>query len=76
MTKQQAKPIVRTNPYQTDIDPVLPRAAGDGPADRRCMSCGTAFLSEGWHNRLCRPCARRGQSLPAYAGRGSGTRGT
>lgn len=75
MPKQFAKPIVRTNPYRTDDDPFVPRAKGNGPAKRRCMSCGDEFPSEGWHNRLCNRCAKRGQSLPAYASRGSGTRG-
>jgi|GEM_PF-5922136 len=76
MPQKQAKSIVRTNAYKTDDDPFVPRATGDGPAERRCMSCGATFLSDGWHNRLCRPCAKRGQSMPAYAARGSGSRAT
>jgi len=40
-------------------DPVRARARGDAPAERQCMTCGTTFFSEGWHNRLCRRCARR-----------------
>ena len=27
---------------------------------RKCMCCGTPFLSEGIHNRLCRNCGRSG----------------
>lgn len=26
------------------------------PKVRACMSCGNEFLSEGFHNRLCRSC--------------------
>ena len=27
------------------------RAASDVPTERKCMSCGEKFASEGWHNR-------------------------
>ena len=51
-------------------EPDRPRAAGDRPAERRCMSCGEIFLSEGWHNRLCNRCGKRGQSQGNYAAHG------
>lgn len=31
--------------------------------ERACMTCGQKFLSEGFHNRLCRSCRHRGQDL-------------
>lgn len=37
-----------------------PRAAGDIAKERPCMYCGKKFHSEGWHNRLCSSCQRRG----------------
>jgi DnaJ-class molecular chaperone len=37
------------------------RAATDVPADRKCMSCGEKFASEGWHNRLCLRCRKRSE---------------
>lgn len=32
------------------------RADTDRPATRHCMSCHKVFMSEGWHNRLCKGC--------------------
>lgn len=55
MDKSQTEPV-------TDDAPLVARASGDAPAERRCLTCGTRFQSEGWHNRLCRPCARRGEA--------------
>jgi len=46
-------------------------AAGDAPAERPCLSCGTMFDSEGWHNRLCRRCAKRSSTMGTYAARGA-----
>lgn len=37
------------------------RSAADLPAERRCMSCGEKFASEGWHNRLCLRCRKRSE---------------
>ena len=34
-----------------------PRSARDVPAERACLRCGKAFDSEGFHNRICAPCA-------------------
>lgn len=36
-----------------------PRPAADIASQRKCMSCGEKFASEGWHNRLCQRCRRR-----------------
>ncbi len=36
-----------------------PRPAADIASERKCMSCGETFASEGWHNRLCHRCRRR-----------------
>jgi hypothetical protein len=36
-----------------------PRASGDVPRTRTCMSCGDPFPSQGWHNRLCGRCRKR-----------------
>lgn len=30
------------------------------PRDRRCLRCGHAFRSEGFHNRMCDPCRHVG----------------
>jgi len=60
-------PLHQTNPTEAvaverqDDEPLLPRASGNAPADRRCLSCGTNFPSLGWHNRLCRRCAKRSE---------------
>jgi hypothetical protein len=70
MPKRQTKLTRRTARHRQDNDPELPRVTGDGPAERWCMTCGATFLSEGWHNRLCRRCAKRSQSLATYAARG------
>lgn len=39
---------------------VRARPNGDVPKERPCMYCGKKFHSEGWHNRLCSSCQRRG----------------
>ncbi len=44
---------------ETVESPPIARASGDEPKERRCMSCGKSFASEGWHNRLCNPCQKR-----------------
>lgn len=31
------------------------------PSNRKCMSCGEVFASEGWHNRLCLRCRKRSE---------------
>lgn len=31
------------------------------PSERKCMSCGEVFASEGWHNRLCLRCRKRSE---------------
>lgn len=36
------------------------KAMGDRPTKRACLCCGKAFHSDGWHNRLCPTCQRRG----------------
>ena len=38
---------------------VIHRAEGDVAAERACIACGEAFMSEGWHNRLCPKCRRK-----------------
>ena len=70
MAERQTKTAACTTGDRLDEDPSPRRATGDGPAERRCMSCQEIFVSEGWHNRLCRRCARRGQSRGTYAARG------
>ncbi len=47
---------------EADPDEITPRLrpANDMPSQRHCMRCGQQFASEGWHNRLCRPCRSRG----------------
>lgn len=52
-------------------EPGLPRVVGNVPGDRRCMTCGTEFLSEGWHNRLCRRCRTRSQPPGNYGPKGA-----
>ena len=52
-------------------EPGLPRVSGDAPRQRRCMTCGTDFLSEGWHNRLCRRCRTRSQPAGNYGPNGT-----
>lgn len=37
------------------------RAPNNVPTDRKCMSCGEKFASEGWHNRLCLRCRKRSE---------------
>lgn len=37
------------------------RAPHNVPSDRKCMSCGEVFHSEGWHNRLCLRCRKRSE---------------
>lgn len=32
--------------------------------ERPCLSCGTAFLSEGPHHRMCQRCRGRASALP------------
>jgi hypothetical protein len=39
--------------------PQIARATGDVPKERRCMSCGKPFASQGWHNRMCNSCQKR-----------------
>jgi hypothetical protein len=75
MLEQQTKLTRHTARHRQDSEPERPRATGDGPAERRCMTCGETFLSEGWHNRMCRRCAKRSQPLGTHAARrDSGTR--
>ena len=38
----------------TDFD--VARAKGDVPAARVCLRCKTVFQSEGFGERICRPC--------------------
>ena len=49
-------------PDRTDSEELtLPssRPASDVATNRKCMSCGDTFASEGWHNRLCLRCRKR-----------------
>ena len=42
-----------------DLDPTYrppTPARGDGPAERCCLRCGTAFWSEGFGERICKRC--------------------
>ncbi len=58
MSQQRAAPAP-SDP--ADAEEILPyRAKRDAPGDRVCMSCNKTFPSLGWHNRLCRDCAKRG----------------
>lgn len=43
---------------EVEFTPIA-RAQGDTAKERRCMSCGKQFASEGWHNRLCNGCQKR-----------------
>lgn len=36
-----------------------PRLSQRHVTGRRCLSCGKQFKSEGKHNRICKPCARK-----------------
>jgi hypothetical protein len=47
----------------------------DGPAERSCMTCGKVFESEGWHNRLCRRCAKRSQPQTPHGARSASRAG-
>jgi len=70
---------IPANPPDSGVDDQLddgfglPHASGDAPAERQCMACGASFLSEGWHNRLCRRCAKRGEP-PATSSARAGSR--
>jgi len=37
----------------------------DRPKKRECLSCRTAFSSEGWGNRLCQTCRSRSSASMA-----------
>lgn len=42
-------------------------------SERKCLCCGTAFMSQGPHNRICQPCryaSRDTQPLELTAGDG------
>lgn len=34
----------------------------NGQQERKCMTCGAAFLSEGPHNRMCATCRKKSAS--------------
>ena len=70
MSKRLTKLTARTLRHREEGEWERPRATGDRPAERRCMSCAEMFLSEGWHNRLCSRCAKRSQSQGNYAALG------
>jgi len=36
--------------------PTAPKALGDVPAERVCLRCGAKFWSEGFGERICKPC--------------------
>lgn len=61
MSKKLLAPL-ETRFDEADPDEFIPRLrpANDTPSQRQCMRCGQQFASEGWHNRLCRPCRNRG----------------
>ena len=42
-----------------DLTPPSSRPVSDVATERKCMSCGDSFASEGWHNRLCLRCRKR-----------------
>ncbi len=39
------------------------RPDGDVSMERDCMTCGRTFVSEGWHNRMCPRCRKRGDAV-------------
>lgn len=39
------------------------RPDGDVASERDCMTCGRSFVSEGWHNRMCPRCRKRGDAV-------------
>lgn len=51
--KKAARPPAATKDSRGFTDPRY------APSQRKCMTCGRSFISEGIHNRMCRGCKQR-----------------
>ena len=62
-TERFASTVIEEAAWNEDEDNLGYRPVGDVSMQRDCMTCGRAFISEGWHNRMCPRCRKRGNAV-------------